>query len=209
MPYPSEATVEGGRLVVVRRVDESGCLQVPWLVDPLGQFMTSSATLMERPTAYSLPVELARGKVNQLRGQAADWIMGGLQMPEALRATCSRRPGHSATRSPPCPTARPTAWPATPWCVAIGRHISSCRRMSPRCSGSAITASRASMRSWAAGCNPPRRRTQASSVRRSTPSPSPCRGARSSRSRASSTGSRTTPSSAGPPATATRCRPGR
>ena len=46
--------------------------------------MLSSATLMERPKPYPLVIELARGKVNQLRGQAADWGMGGLLMPEIL-----------------------------------------------------------------------------------------------------------------------------
>ncbi len=43
--------------------------------------MALSATLMERLAPYHLPLELARGKINQVRGQAADWIMGGLMMP--------------------------------------------------------------------------------------------------------------------------------
>jgi hypothetical protein len=46
--------------------------------------MTSSATLMEREASYQLQVELARGKVNQLRCQAADWRTGGLNMPADL-----------------------------------------------------------------------------------------------------------------------------
>jgi hypothetical protein len=103
MPYPSEATVEQNRLLVSRRVDESGCLQVPWTIDPLGQFMTSSATLMERAKAYSLTVELARGRVNQLRGQAADWIMGGLLMPEPLDQDildAARTFGHAVSSLP-------------------------------------------------------------------------------------------------------------
>jgi hypothetical protein len=84
MPYVSETTVEDGNLVVARRAEDSGCLQAPWLVEPMGRFMSSSATLMERERPYNLLVELARGKVNQLRGQTADWVMGGLMMPEAL-----------------------------------------------------------------------------------------------------------------------------
>jgi hypothetical protein len=103
MPYPSEATVENGRLVVARRVDESGCLQVPWLLGPLGQFMTSSATLMERQAPYWLVVELARGKVNQLRGQAAEWAMGGLLMPETLSRDildAARTFGHAVSSLP-------------------------------------------------------------------------------------------------------------
>jgi hypothetical protein len=103
MPYPSEATVDDHRLLVTRRLDESGCLQVPWTIDSLGQFMTSSATLMERATPYSLLIELARGRVNQLRGQAADWIMGGLLMPEALERDildAARTFGHAVSALP-------------------------------------------------------------------------------------------------------------
>jgi hypothetical protein len=47
--------------------------------------MGATATLMERPQPYQLLVELARGKVNQLRCQASDWQMGGLQVPADLQ----------------------------------------------------------------------------------------------------------------------------
>ena len=47
--------------------------------------MGATATLMERPHPYQLLVELARGKVNQLRCQAADWQIGGLQIPPDLQ----------------------------------------------------------------------------------------------------------------------------
>ena len=40
---------------------------------------------MERPEPYQLVVELARGKINQIRGQAADWQTGGLILTPALR----------------------------------------------------------------------------------------------------------------------------
>jgi hypothetical protein len=53
-------------------------LTVPWTVAGAGQVMCSSATLIERPTPYLLPTELARGKVNQVRSQLADWLTGGL-----------------------------------------------------------------------------------------------------------------------------------
>jgi hypothetical protein len=41
--------------------------------------------LIERDIPYQIQVELARGKVNQLRNQAADWLSGGLQMPDDLQ----------------------------------------------------------------------------------------------------------------------------
>ena len=49
-----------------------------------GVLMTSTATVIERPQPYHLALELARGKVNQVRGQAADWLQGGLQVPVSL-----------------------------------------------------------------------------------------------------------------------------
>src|SRR5213080_4133202 len=85
MPYPTEATVEVERLILTRTVEESGSVQVPWRIEGIGQLMTSSATLMERPTPYHLLIELARGKINQVRGQSSDWVAGGLQMTPELQ----------------------------------------------------------------------------------------------------------------------------
>ena len=78
MPYLTEATIEAERLVMRRPVNDSGSIHAPWRIQTAGQLMTSSATLLERPSAYPLTIELARGKVNQVRGQTADWVMGGL-----------------------------------------------------------------------------------------------------------------------------------
>ena len=87
MPWPTRVQVEPGRLTVQRDVGESGYLVVPWSMDRRGLLMATTATLMERPEPYDLQVELARGKVNQLRCQAADWQAGGLQMPATLEDT--------------------------------------------------------------------------------------------------------------------------
>jgi hypothetical protein len=84
MPWPTETHVENGRLTVRRSVDESGCLVVPWDIDGAGRLMGTSATLMERRQPYHFQIELARGKVNQLRCQASDWELGGLQIPPEL-----------------------------------------------------------------------------------------------------------------------------
>src|SRR2546428_123417 len=84
MPWPTRVQVESGRLTVQRDVDESGYLIAPWEINGGGRLMATTATLMERPLAYHLLVELARGKVNQLRCQAADWQAGGLQMPASV-----------------------------------------------------------------------------------------------------------------------------
>src|SRR5207253_7785413 len=79
-----DVEVQSGRLVLRRQVDESGCLVVPWDVPGAGRLMGMTASLMERAEPYHFLVELARGKVNQLRCQAADWQATGLRMPPDL-----------------------------------------------------------------------------------------------------------------------------
>lgn len=85
MPYPTHQHLHGDRLHLERSVDESGYLVAPWLVEGAGHLMGSSATLMERPAAYHLLVELSRGKINQVRNQLADWEAMGLVIPGDLR----------------------------------------------------------------------------------------------------------------------------
>jgi hypothetical protein len=84
MPYPTQVRRDTNRLTLGRNVDESGALVVPWCVPGAGCLMETSGTLIERAAPYHLPVELARGKVNQLRGQLADWMAGGLQVSPAV-----------------------------------------------------------------------------------------------------------------------------
>jgi hypothetical protein len=85
MPYPTQVAISQGRLAVTRNMDESGNLVVPWAIDGSCRLMTSSPTLIERTEPYQIQVELARGKVNQLRNQAADWVGGGLVMPASVQ----------------------------------------------------------------------------------------------------------------------------
>src|SRR5262249_43376672 len=85
MPWPAELVFRHGHMAINRNVDESGYVVAPWSLGALGQLMVSSATLMERSAPYDLLVELARGKVNQVRTQAADWEAGGLQLTGQLR----------------------------------------------------------------------------------------------------------------------------
>jgi Glycosyl hydrolase family 10 len=94
MPYPTQVRLESRRLILGRNVEESGALLVPWQVDGAGQLLGSSATLIEREAPYQIQVELARGKVNQVRCQVADWIAGGLQVPPELHQHI-----HDATRA--------------------------------------------------------------------------------------------------------------
>ncbi|GIW78666.1 MAG: hypothetical protein KatS3mg105_0473 [Gemmatales bacterium] len=84
MPWATGVRIEDDRLILTRDVEESGCLVAPWEVDGAGRLMGSSGTLIERSSPYLLQLELARGKVNQLRCQAAEWEHGGLVVPAEL-----------------------------------------------------------------------------------------------------------------------------
>src|SRR5438876_7035239 len=73
MPWPTQVQVDCNRLIVQRQVGESGHLVAPWSMETAGRLMATSATLMDRPLPYHFLLELARGKVNQLRRQAGQW----------------------------------------------------------------------------------------------------------------------------------------
>jgi hypothetical protein len=85
MPWATDLRLTPTQMTVTRDVDDSGYLVAPWLIAGAGRLMGATATLMERAPPYQLLVELARGKVNQLRCQASDWQMGGLQISGALQ----------------------------------------------------------------------------------------------------------------------------
>src|SRR5262245_52913586 len=84
MPWPTEVRVENDRLIVRRDVDESGALVVPWEIPGTGRVMGATSTLIEQEPPYHFRMELARGKVHQLRCQVADWETGGLRVTPAL-----------------------------------------------------------------------------------------------------------------------------
>ena len=78
---PSRLDVElrSGVLICHRDTNESGRLFVPWLVEGLGVLIIGTATLGERMEPYDLAVELARGRLNEMRNQLADWVQMGLR----------------------------------------------------------------------------------------------------------------------------------
>jgi hypothetical protein len=84
MPWATNIDCDGGLVHLGKLGDESGYLLSPWDLAPLGKFMILSATLMEGNHPYDYLLELVRGKVNQVRNQAADWSDGGLHISEGL-----------------------------------------------------------------------------------------------------------------------------
>lgn len=102
MPWPTQCQIEQGMYQVEKEPAESGSLYVPWpitlpnqsipwLGDQQHTLVCGTATLGERAQPYHLLTELARGKVNQVRNQAADWQSLGLllsdEMLQALKAS--------------------------------------------------------------------------------------------------------------------------
>ena len=83
---PSRLSVEfrQGLMLCHRDSGESGRLFVPWPVEGFGTPIVGTATLLERPEPYLLAAELARGKLNDLRNQLADWKQMGLRAPAEL-----------------------------------------------------------------------------------------------------------------------------
>jgi hypothetical protein len=86
--WPVRVSYDQGVLVLQRAVADSACLHLPWFVEGQGSLMLSSGMLREQPEPFLLPLELARGTVNQLRTQLFEWQVIGLLAPEeVLRKT--------------------------------------------------------------------------------------------------------------------------
>ena len=66
-------------MTCIRDTPESGRLFVPWPIEGHGTPIVGTATLAERPTPYMLAVELARGKLNDIRNQLSEWMQMGLR----------------------------------------------------------------------------------------------------------------------------------
>ncbi|MDW8039075.1 MAG: hypothetical protein RMI90_13705, partial [Thermoguttaceae bacterium] len=89
IPWPCRVEWNQGELVIERHVSDSANLYIPWPVEGVGVLMLSTATLMEREEPYHLPLELARGKLAQVRNQLGEWEVVGLVAPEELRRLIS------------------------------------------------------------------------------------------------------------------------
>jgi hypothetical protein len=89
-PWECATSLDETSLTIERDTRESGYLYFPWDVPGRGVVMLSSGSLMERPQAYHLPVELARGTINRLRNQISLWQTAGMVVADALAPLTKR-----------------------------------------------------------------------------------------------------------------------
>jgi hypothetical protein len=85
LPFFSRAYFHGDQLIVERSETDSGRAHIPWRVNGDAPLLLGTASLREREEPYLLEVELARGTINQLRNQLAQWEMMGLNVSLSLR----------------------------------------------------------------------------------------------------------------------------
>jgi hypothetical protein len=108
LPWYGRAYMSGSQLIVERVESDSGSVFVPWRIDGRGVLLLGTSTLMERERPYRLEVELARGTINRLRNQIANWELVGLVVPDDLRnevLTATRHFSRAATTDDPASAA--------------------------------------------------------------------------------------------------------
>lgn len=79
--FPTRVEIDGNTVLCRRQSSESGKLHVVWPVEDFGRPVVSTASLPERDEPYHLPLELARGKICQLRDQCGVWQIAGMVVP--------------------------------------------------------------------------------------------------------------------------------
>jgi hypothetical protein len=83
IPWVTRANLQNGVLSISRNESDSGCLCIPLAIEGRGEVALTTGTLVERFQPYNLLVELARGKILQIRNQIWDWQGIGLRPKEA------------------------------------------------------------------------------------------------------------------------------
>jgi hypothetical protein len=79
--FPTRIEVSDNIVGCRRTTSESAKFNVSWNVKQFGRMVIPTASLPEREAPYLLPVELARGKIVQVRNQSAQWELMGLKLP--------------------------------------------------------------------------------------------------------------------------------
>lgn len=83
--FPTKVEIEGHTVACRRAASDSAKLHIPWPVPGLGRPVLTTTSLREREEPYVLAVELARGKLSEVRDNAAMWEQAGMAIPDAFR----------------------------------------------------------------------------------------------------------------------------
>lgn len=85
-PTRVEREQETGVIACRRNYPDSGKMYVAWSIPGFGRPVIGTTALSEREEPYLLNVELARGKISQLRDQLGAWELEGFSPPEEFTA---------------------------------------------------------------------------------------------------------------------------
>lgn len=80
--FPTRVEVAGNIVSLRRPHSESGRVNIAWPVPGFGRPVVTTSSLPERDEPYLLPLELARGKLSQVRDQAGAWEIAGMHIPD-------------------------------------------------------------------------------------------------------------------------------
>ncbi len=83
--FPSRVELEGNVVSCRRPASESGKFNIAWPVPGYGRPTLTTSSLREQDTTYVLAIELARGKICQVRNQVASWEQLGMLIPDTFR----------------------------------------------------------------------------------------------------------------------------
>lgn len=92
--FPAQLELAGDLLICRRDESESVRLHVAYPVQKRGRPVLCTASLRERDEPYLLSLELARGRLGQLRDQLAAWHLAGMVIP--AEAETALRNAHTA-----------------------------------------------------------------------------------------------------------------
>ncbi|MFM9962701.1 MAG: endo-1,4-beta-xylanase [Planctomycetaceae bacterium] len=79
--FPSRVEIDANTFACRRPASDSGKLNIAWPVPGFGRPVLTTSSLREQEGTYLLAVELARGKICQVRNQVAAWDQLGMQIP--------------------------------------------------------------------------------------------------------------------------------
>lgn len=88
--FPTRVEMDGNVMTCRRPHSDSGKLHVAFPVEGFGRPVLSTSSLPERDAPYLLPLELARGKIGELREQSAAWELAKMAIPDEFH-TAERR----------------------------------------------------------------------------------------------------------------------